>query len=71
MVAEGFRFYRERAGLSLSEAALRLCVSDRVVERFEEGEAEPDALMLRQMALAYHCTCDELLGIESARELSG
>ncbi len=63
MVAESLRLCRERAGLSLCEAAERLHVPTRAIARFEEGKAEPNALMLRRMALAYRCTCDQLLGI--------
>ena len=63
MVSESFKRCRERAGLSLREAAERLEVPVGVVAKFEEGKAEPDALLLRRMAQAYRCTSDELLGI--------
>lgn len=69
MVSEGLRRCRQRAGMSLHEAAEKLEVPPQTLIRFEEGEDEPDALVIRQMALAYRCTCDELLGIGGAREL--
>ncbi|WP_165248986.1 helix-turn-helix domain-containing protein [Adlercreutzia sp. ZJ141] len=67
MASEGFKRCRQRANMSLHEAAEKLEVSPCDLARFEEGEKEPDALVVRQMALVYSCTCDELLGIESTR----
>ncbi|WP_370519549.1 helix-turn-helix domain-containing protein [Adlercreutzia sp. ZJ242] len=64
MASEGFKRCRQRASMSLREAAEELEVPPCTLARFEEGREEPDALVVRQMALAYSCTCDELLGIE-------
>ncbi len=69
MVTERFERCRRQAGLSLGEAAIGLDVADEVLESFEKGEREPDALMLRHMASMYGCTSDQLLGIVAVGEV--
>lgn len=61
--SENFALCRRQAGLSLAEASKALDVPTSVLEGYEKGEQEPDALVLRRMALAYGCTSDQLLGI--------
>lgn len=63
MVRRCFERCREQARLSLSEAAEQLGVTDKMLAKVEEGEVDPDALLLRSRALVYRCTGDELLGL--------
>lgn len=61
-----YRECREEAGISLESAASELQVSAFSLLSFEEGLAEPNALVLRRMALLYGCTGDWLLGVETS-----
>lgn len=66
MSTRRYRECREEAGISLESAASELQVSAFSLLSFEEGRAEPNALVLRRMALLYGCPGDWLLGVETS-----
>lgn len=53
---------RRAAGIDRKEAAKRLDVNLRKIYRWESGEVEPDATVIRAMAVAYSCSVAEVLG---------
>lgn len=57
----GFKKARERAGLSVLEAARALKVSHTAVYSWESGEYYPNAERLPEIADLYKCSTDELL----------
>lgn len=68
MVWESLERCRLRTGLSLQESAVSLGITSAELASYERGEHEPDALMLKHMALVYGCTADELLGLGNIDE---
>lgn len=65
---------RKRAGLTLEQAAARLCESGYQVSKggmgaWEVGRNVPDSLVLRRLSVLYDTTADALLGhAESAQQ---
>lgn len=55
--------YRQRAGLTLRDAAQRLSLSAKKLLSYEQGLSVPGALVIRHMARLYGCTSDQLLGL--------
>lgn len=59
-----FKTCRKAAKLTQAEAAAAVGVTVGTVRRWEIGETYPNALNLEDMARAYGCTVDDLLGKE-------
>jgi len=57
----GFREAREKAGLSMVDAAYALRVSVTAIYSWEAGTYAPGSKRLPEIARLYHCTVDELL----------
>lgn len=62
-MGESMRLLRERAGLTVEEAARRIGVGPQLLARWEDGSDEPLGRDLCRMAEAYGCSPDELLGL--------
>lgn len=60
-----FKEARKNAGLSMVEVAYRLGVSVTAVNAWEAGLYAPGAKRLPKLAELYHCSVDELLGIDA------
>lgn len=57
----GFREAREKAGLTVLQAARQLETSRMTVYNWENGAYTPKAYKLPKIAKLYDCTIDELL----------
>lgn len=57
----GFKEARERAGLTVLQAARSFEVSPVAVYKWEDGKTAPEARRLPEIAKLYGCTVDELL----------
>ena len=57
----GFRKAREKAGLTVLQAARQLETSTVTVYNWENGVYTPEAHKLTRIAKLYNCTIDELL----------
>ncbi len=57
----GFREAREKAGLSIVDAAYALGVSVIAIYSWEVGAYAPRTKRLPEIARVYHCTVDELM----------
>jgi len=57
----GFRKAREKAGLTVLQAARQLETSTVTVYNWENGIYTPEAHKLPRIAKLYNCTIDELL----------
>lgn len=57
----GFKEARERAGLTVLQAARFLEVSPVAVYKWEDGRTAPEAWRLPKIKKLYGCTVDELL----------
>ena len=55
------REIRQRLGLSQSELAKRLKVSQPTITLWENGERKPDIVMVKKIAHIFGVTVDELL----------
>lgn len=60
----GFKEARERAGLSPMQAAEKLKVSLATVYYWESGVYRPAGKRIPEIAELYHCSVDELYGLE-------
>ena len=60
------RQHRVSAGLSQEQAAARLTVTLRTLQRWEDGETEPRTSQLAGLAKAYGVSVPDLLGIKRA-----
>lgn len=56
-----FRKFRKRAGLTQTELAKVIDVTQSAVGSWERGEAYPRVSKLKELADLYGCTVDELL----------
>lgn len=63
-IGENIRRARQNQGLTQSELAEKLGVSDRAVSRWETNAAEPGVSLLAQMALLLDTSADALLGVD-------
>lgn len=61
------RRQRERAGLTVEQAAQRIGIEPQLLVRWEEGSDEPLGRDLCRMAEAYGCSPDELLGLPKCK----
>jgi transcriptional regulator with XRE-family HTH domain len=66
-VAERLRAARKLSGLTLSEVAGRVGVSESTVSRWETGRREPDYSQLRALADLYNLTVAVLFGERAKR----
>lgn len=55
---------RERCGLTQTQLADQLCVSDKTVSKWETGRGLPDITLLEPLAAALHVSLPELLSGE-------
>lgn len=55
------RRFRLTKGMSQSELAKHLDVSQNTVSQWETGERKPDIIKLKKLAHILNCTTDELL----------
>jgi transcriptional regulator with XRE-family HTH domain len=69
MLRRRLRFLRERAGLSVREAASRLGKSPGYLSRIEGRGEIPSADLLCEMAALYHVGPEELLELAKAAQL--
>ena len=58
-----YRTARIACNMSVAEAASKLGVSPNTLYAYERGEAQPTAVVLRNMAIIYHTSADDLLGL--------
>lgn len=56
-----FLFYREKMGITQSELAKKLGVTQPAIAQWENGVRKPDIYMLKKIADVLKCTTDELL----------
>lgn len=56
-----FRKFRKRAGLTQTELAKKIDMTQAAVGSWERGEAYPRVAKLKELADLYGCTVDELL----------
>jgi transcriptional regulator with XRE-family HTH domain len=66
-MAQLLRTLRQRAGLTVEEAAARIGVTRATVYAWEAGDKEPDKDSLRAAATAYDATEDERVRLAVAR----
>ena len=57
-----FKFYRKKAGLTQAEVSVMIFVERSAISKWETGKQRPKATMLKDIARAYGCTVDQLLG---------
>lgn len=58
---ESIRIHREKMGLSREEVADKLHIHEETLARYERGTREPVGSLLREMALLFGCSVDDLL----------
>ena len=63
-----FKEARERAGLSVSEAASRLGITIASIYYWEMGTYVPETKRLPEVAKLYDCSVDYLLGLDTRRD---
>lgn len=63
-----FKEARERAGLSVSEAAARLEVSITSIYYWETDTYVPESKRLPEIAKLYECSVDYLLGLDTVQQ---
>lgn len=56
-----FRKFRKRAGLTQTELAKKIDMTQSAVGSWERGETYPRVSKLKELAALYGCTVDELL----------
>ena len=62
---------RENKHLTQNEVAKYLFVTQQAIQRYENGERQPDIITLYQLALLFEVSVDYLLGLSSARSTNG
>ncbi len=70
MKTEKLKQYRQERGMTQAQLAKLLGVSTSAVGMYEQGRREPDGGLLARMASVLRCSTDELLGVESPREVN-
>lgn len=63
-----FREARERAGMSVMDAAYKLGVSVPTIYYWEAGTYTPEAKRLSDIAKLYRCSTDYLLGMDTRQD---
>lgn len=53
--------YRLKALLTQEELAKKLGVTDGAITMWETGKRKPNIIMLKKLAVIFHCTTDDLL----------
>ena len=56
-----FTDFRKKSGLSQSQLAKKLNVSQQSISQWENGTREPSIEMLKKLAEIFGCTIDELV----------
>lgn len=68
--ARNLRRLAEELGVSNSEMARRLGVSERRYAHYARGDREPDLAMVVRIAALFQTSADELLGIKEPAQLT-
>lgn len=58
---ENLKRIREESGLRQEDVAVKLNIDRSAVAKWETGKAMPSAKKLKEIALIFNCTVDELL----------
>lgn len=61
MITKGIKICRIKAGMTQSELAILLGVSEMTISNYERGEREPSVAVLKRMAEIFGVTVDELI----------
>ena len=61
---EKLKNYRQFRGLSREELAKKVGISSETLARYEREEREPNATVMKKLAVALGVTPNDLLGIE-------
>lgn len=56
--------YRQFRGFTREDLAAKVGVSPETIARYERGEREPTATIVKKLAVVLHVTPNELLGVE-------
>lgn len=65
MFCENLKFLRQSQGITQAQLADSLGVSPSTIGMYEQGRREPEAAMLKKIALIFRTTVDNLLGSPS------
>lgn len=71
MLGDTIRDLRQGAGLTQSEFATMLCVSQGAVGNWENGARQPDYDILLRIAGIFHVSTDYLLGLTKEKAPAG
>lgn len=66
-LAKNLVYYRKRKGLTQAALAELLSYTDKSVSKWERAEGMPDALVLKQLAILYEISVDDLLEGETPK----
>ena len=64
---ENLKYLRKKEGLTQEQLAEKLNVSRQAVTKWESGQALPDIVNLKEIAVLFGATTDELLGDEKSK----
>lgn len=64
---ENLKYLRKKEGLTQEQLAEKLNVSRQAVTKWESGQALPDIVNLKELAVLFGVTTDELLGDEKSK----
>lgn len=59
------RSFREKAGMTQTELAVNLGVTQAAIAMWETGERKPNIIMLKRIANIFGCTVDDMLATVS------
>lgn len=65
MLGDNIKSYRIALGLSQSELGAKLGLSSSTIGMYEQNRRAPDIDILKQMAVVFSCSVDELIGFNS------
>lgn len=67
---EQLKIHRQALGLTQSDVAEKMHVSRQTISSWETGRNTPDIITLKQLALLYGVSTDNLLQVLGAKKLS-
>lgn len=70
MIGDNIRRLREEKGMSQSELAKKLFISDKTVSSWEVNRTEPRMGMIEALCVALHCQKTDIIGGEQPMRLS-
>ena len=59
---KSFKFYRQKAGLTQKEAAIKIGVKDYQLGNYETNRSQPSLEILKKMSKVYLVSIDKMLG---------